>query len=146
MQINRWLYTILQCTWCIPQTLIGFILFILNIDKEHIIFHGSIVTKWDRNDGISLGLFIFVPDGKRASKVMQESYKRMTIHEYGHTIQSLILGPLYLPVVGIISISWSSLPVFIRIRKEKKLPYSYCFTEQWANNLGEKITGEKFIH
>jgi hypothetical protein len=123
------LYRFLQCTWGIPQTLIGAILFLRYINKDHSIYHGSILTKWDRSDGISLGLFIFVPDNKK-----------MTIHEYGHTIQSLILGPLYLPVVGTISLLWSSLPIFKRMREEKSIPYSYCFTESWADRLGEKFT------
>lgn len=139
-KIDYRLYILLQCTWGIPQTLVGFILFLRYINKDHSLYHGSILTKWDRTDGISLGLFIFAPNDKGVSKSLGEHYKRMTVHEYGHTIQSLILGPLYLPIVGIISFLWSTLPIFKRLRKEKNLPYSYCITESWADKLGEKFT------
>ena len=45
--------------------------------------------------GVSLGRYIF----------LSENYKLPTImHEYGHSIQSLWLGPLYLLVIGIPSL------------------------------------------
>ena len=56
-------------------------------------------------------------------------------HEYGHTIQSLILGPLYLPIVGIPSLIWS---VYYR-RKCRRFPalqYYSFYTERWADRLG----------
>lgn len=134
------LYFFLQCTWGIPQTLLGFIYFLKYMDKDHSLYHCSILTKWDRQDGISLGLFIFVPNDKKASKGLQGYYKKIAIHEYGHTIQSLILGPLYLPIIGIVSLFWSTHPGFKRMRQERNLPYSYCFTEKWADTLGEQFT------
>jgi hypothetical protein len=66
----------------------------------------------------------------------------LMIHEYGHTIQSLIFGPLYVFLVGIPSIAWSFLPVFVRKRECNKISYFSAYPERWANKLGEKITGE----
>ncbi len=67
----------------------------------------------------------------------------MLVHEYGHTIQSLILGPLYLIVMGIPSTVWGFLPSLQRKRKEKGISYFSFFTERWAKRLGEKVTKEK---
>ena len=65
------------------------------------------------------------------------------VHEYGHTIQSLILGPLYLIVMGIPSALWAAFGS--KKRREKQIPYGAFFTEKWANQLGEWVTGEKSI-
>ena len=73
----------------------------------------------------------------------EELYSRLLVHEYGHTIQSLILGPLYLIVIGIPSTMWAFL--FEKKRKDEQIPYGAFFTEKWANRLGERVTGEKSI-
>ncbi len=62
---------------------------------------------------------------------------------FGHTIQSLILGPLYLIIIGIPSVLWGFFGA--KKRKEKQIPYGAFFTEEWANRLGEWVTGEKSI-
>lgn len=67
----------------------------------------------------------------------------MLVHEYGHTIQSAILGPLYLIIIGIPSTIWGF--AFERKRKIEQIPYGLFFTERWANQLGERITSEKSI-
>ena len=74
---------------------------------------------------------------------VSECSSRLLVHEYGHTIQSLILGPLYLIVIGIPSTLW----VFFgaKKRKDKQVAYGSFFTEGWANSLGEWVTGEKSI-
>ena len=57
-------------------------------------------------------------------------------HELGHTIQSKILGPLYLIVIGIPSITYCGLRrAFPSLRKKN---YYNFYTERWANNLSEK--------
>ena len=65
------------------------------------------------------------------------------MHEYVHTIQSLILGPLYLIVIGIPSTLWGFLPNLHKKRKDDQISYFSFFTEDWANRLGEKVTGER---
>ena len=73
----------------------------------------------------------------------EELAKKLLVHEYGHTIQSLILGPLYLIVIGIPSTLWGFL--FAKKRYEKQIPYCAFFTESWANKCGEYVTNEESI-
>ena len=52
-------------------------------------------------------------DKRTKNKIPDEELsKRLLVHEYGHTIQSLIFGPLYLIVMGIPSTLWGFLPYF----------------------------------
>ena len=74
---------------------------------------------------------------------MEELAQRLLVHEYGHTIQSLLLGPLYFIIIGIPSTLWGFLPLLAKKRKEEGLSYFSFFTEKWANGLGEKVTGQK---
>ena len=74
---------------------------------------------------------------------VEELSGRLLVHEYGHTIQSLILGPLYLLIIGIPSSLWGFLGG--RKRREQQIPYCAFFTEKWANRLGEWVTGEESI-
>lgn len=64
------------------------------------------------------------------------------INEDGHTIQSLIFGPLYLIVMGIPSTLWGFLPYF-QNKRNNGVSYFSFFTEKLANYLGEKVTKEK---
>lgn len=139
--MKKTLYILLQCTWGILQTLIGAIVFLINIKKKHYSYHGAVVTETDGESSISLGLFLFVAKDKKRNSAS----KRLLIHEYGHTLQSLMLGPLYLIVIGIPSASWALLPYFEKKRSEQGISYySFC-TERSADKLGQRITKEKII-
>ncbi len=133
-------YVILQCSWGCFQTLAGFVCFLRYASCPHTWFHGAIHTQWNREDGISLGLFIFTPEKEDASD------RRMTVHEYGHTIQSLMLGPLYLFVIGIPSLFWANLNCCRRMRRERQTAYSWFYTEAWANWLGRRLTGMEALN
>lgn len=128
-------YGILQILWGFPQTLVGFAVFLCTVKEFHYRYHGAIVTEWKKKTGLSLGMFLFVPEG--------ENGKDFLIHEYGHTIQSLVLGPFYLFVIGIPSVLWCNLRCFANLRRKKGISYRSLYTERWANRLGEKTTGEK---
>lgn len=69
---------------------------------------------------------------------VEELSNRLLVHEYGHTVQSLILGPLYLILIGIPSTLRGFLGA--KERKEKQIPYGAFITEKWANSLGEGAT------
>lgn len=147
--MKRILYTVVQLTWGFLQSLIGFVLFLINLKREHYIYHGAVVTKWKLSSSISLGLFVFVaenyPAHYKKGKLIytkEEMQKRLLVHEYGHTIQSLIFGPLYLIVMGIPSCVWAGFPPVVKNRIKKHIPYCAFFTERFANFLGEKVTKE----
>ena len=147
-----YLYRLLQWTWGLPQTLAGAILFVLSRDCEHYTYKGAIVTAWNSKSSLSLGMFLFVSDDpfcyypEHQKEYDAERFSRMLmIHEYGHSIQSLIFGPLYIFAIGIPSIAWSFLPVFVRKREHNKISYFSAYPERWANKLGEKVSGEPSI-
>lgn len=127
------IFWFIQCTWGMAQSLAGFVIFLLHIKDKHFLYKGAVVTVWDRKVGLSLGMFIFVwPED---TKVL--------VHEYGHSIQSMILGPLYLLLVGIPSALWANTKVFKARRRAKKISYYAFYPERWASSLGERVTGEK---
>ena len=128
-------YGILQILWGFPQTLLGFAVFLRLRGAPHYRYHGAVVTEWKRKTGLSLGLFLFIPEGNLGQDFL--------VHEYGHTIQSLVLGPLYLMIVGIPSVLWCNLRCFAKLRRKKNISYQCLYTERWANYLGERSTGEK---
>lgn len=136
--IKRFFFVLIQCTYGLGQTVMGFFVFLYFIRKPHRIYRGCIDTMWDTCSGLSPGLFIFTP--KMEFKESQE----IRVHEYGHCIQSLFLGPLYL-FVGIISVTWAGLPYFVKMRREKHIPYTACFVEHWASSWGEWVTKEKAV-
>ena len=142
------LYILIQCTWGIVQTLLGFIVFLLNIKSKHYFYHGAVITETKSQSSVSLGMFVFVTsnpllDKREINKIPdEEMYDRLLVHEYGHTIQSLIFGPLYLIVMGIPSTLWGFLPCYQKKRADGVSYFSF-FTERFANYLGEKVTKEK---
>ena len=125
----KWLYRLLQCTWGLPQTLAGFLLYLRYRRSPHAAFHGAVHTRWPGKNGLSLGMFIFTPASG------DDWDGGMVWHEYGHTFQSLLLGPLYLPVVGLPSVIWCN--CFREYRRRKQMPYAAFFTERWADRLGD---------
>ena len=91
--IKSALFIFAQCTWGILQTFVGSIVFLLNIRKKHYLYHGAIITKWGLKSSLSMGLFCFVTSTPFACGCCsaEEVGHRLVVHEYGHSIQSLIL-------------------------------------------------------
>lgn len=139
------LYLLLQCAWGLLQTAAGAALFLRYRHCPRFRFHGAVVTVWPLPSSLSLGLFIFLTDrpprDRRGQIPPGEIPRRLLVHEYGHTVQSLILGPLYLPLAGLPSALWAQLP-----RCQRKwwgdVSYFSFFVEKNANFLGEKVTKE----
>ena len=71
--------------------------------------------------GVSLGRYVFTN--------MQDGWISYD-HEFGHSIQSLILGPLYLIIIGIPS---SLLAANISDAMNKR--YYWFYTEKWADSI-----------
>ena len=64
-KLKKSLYTAAQWTWGLPQTLAGAGLYLRHRKDPHFDYNGAKVTAWDRDSGVSLGKFIFVPAEKR---------------------------------------------------------------------------------
>lgn len=146
--LKQMLYIFWQCTWGLPQTLLGLAVFLRHSRCRHFWYRGAVVTEWNSSFSASFGLFIFVTpyparDKRREGRIPDFQMKQcLLVHEYGHTIQSLLFGPLYLVVMAIPSAAWGFLPYFRR-RRADGAPYSDFFTESLANRLGEWVTGER---
>ena len=142
-------FIIVQWTWGILQTLYGALVFLINIrNGKHFFFNGAIATLWNKNAGFSMGMFIFIPPKPRFYNAEKYDYseeelrERLTVHEYGHSIQSMILGPFYV-LMAIAACIWSFSPKYSELRKNNQVSYFDFFTEGWANSLGEAVTGKK---
>lgn len=142
--IRTALFILAQCTWGILQTFVGSIVFLLNIRRKHYLYHGAIITEWRLKSSLSMGLFCFVTSTPFACGCCsaEEIGHRIVVHEYGHSIQSLILGPFYLFAMAFPSMLWAGLPPFKKLRLRKNIIYHWLYTERWANRLGEKVTKE----
>jgi len=131
-----------QAIWGFPQTALGCAVRLAHRHRPHFRYHGAIVTSWDNAKGMSLGPFIFL-NGPRSAAGRGDFAKTvdqdLLAHEYGHCIQSLILGPLYLPLVGIPSVLWSNLPRFERYRQNKRVSYYDFLPERSATRLGTRM-------
>ena len=57
-------------------------------------------------------------------------------HEYGHTIQSRILGIFYIPIIAVPSLMWAVFHTFAIKVLGLRIDYFWFYTEKWANKLG----------
>ncbi len=128
-------YILLQCTWGLPQTLIGAVIYLFHLRSRQPMYHGAAVSLWKRRYSASIGMFLFLSEHDADSRPL-------LVHEYGHTLQSLLLGPLYLPVIALPSMLWMLLPPCRKLRREKQISYYSFYTERWANCWAERICGE----
>ena len=119
---------VLRWIWEFPQCLLGLILtFIYNVEYKET--RGDVrIYAGKFPGGISLGLYTLMYENgyKYNTKYIKD-------HEYGHTIQSMYLGPLYLIVIGMPSILWAA---FYRHDSKRPNKYYGFFTERWADKLG----------
>ncbi|MDR1630241.1 MAG: hypothetical protein LBS36_08545 [Oscillospiraceae bacterium] len=133
------LFYLVQFTWGLPVNLFGLIGFLFAkpfCRQER--FCNCYITYVNRKNfgGVSIGMFVFI-NTKREGQWMQNT----RIHEYGHTIQCLLLGPLYWLVIAIPSFVWCNF--FEGYRRKNNLSYYDLYCEGWANIWGQKWSGLK---
>ena len=142
---NRTCFRIIQWTWGFPQTMSGALLYLRYYHQPHMEYHGSVVTIWPHESSMSLGMYIFLSDKNRyqmkKGKITVHDHSktmRLLMHEYGHSIQSILCGPFYMIAVGLPSAMWNKLPAFHRTRKKKNISYFSVYPEKQADKLGTR--------
>jgi hypothetical protein len=141
--MKKFLFYLIQFTWALPQNLVGCVAYlILSRKHKHERFHNSFVTYISKKNfgGVSIGIFIFINPDRQPDWLHDTR-----IHEYGHTIQSLFLGPVWPFVIAIPSVVWCGLPALINYRKKNNVSYYWLYCEGWANLWGLKWSKEAFI-
>ena len=137
------LFYLVQWTWGLPVNIIGGIAFLVckKIKKRRYQRFGYsyiVYLPW-KSGGLSLGLFIFMKDQHKSQKWTYNT----RIHEYGHTWQCLLLGPLYYLVIAVPSMIWCN--CFAGYRKKKNVSYYKLYCEAWANAWGQKATKMEMV-
>ena len=95
MKINKPLYYILNLTWGLIMTFIGAVgaLALLLSGRRPFRNGGGWCFRIGKNwGGVSFGLFYFVDE---------IAPKHTLYHEYGHSLQNAIWGPLMIPIIAI---------------------------------------------
>ena len=144
--MKAFLFYLVQFTWGLPVNLISGMIFLVLEAKgcDHSRFFHAFITYIpcaSLRGGMSLGIFIFVAV-KRGEPIEKCWNRDSSIHEYGHTYQALLLGPLYWLVIGLPSIIWRYF--FDAYRKKNDVSYYKLYCESWANRWGRKFTKERF--
>ena len=113
--------------WELPQDILGRV--VARGCRHLHTFNGRKIYEISDCEGMSLGHYIFVN-----SKCPEGNLLR---HEYGHCIQSRILGWLYLPVVGLSSLLWYRYFTAYRTGSPDSDYYRF-WVEAWANRLSAR--------
>jgi hypothetical protein len=117
--------------WELPQKIVAKIVIKLSRAEKISTYKDATLYYWKWSGGMSLSNSIFVPFEWIDGSQWQSNYIK---HEYGHSIQSKILGPLYLLIIGLPSLLWAWLGD--NYRKKNNKSYYWFYTEKWANKLG----------
>lgn len=118
------LVKILLYIWQLPQNLLGLAYLMLNSGCKPIFNQrrANFYILPESRSSVSLGMYVFI---SKYDSITEAVYD----HEYGHCIQSQILGPLYLIIIGIPS------GLHALLYNPAGNYYSF-YTESWANKLG----------
>lgn len=134
------LLSVLSIIWQLPQYALALLLYIvLKLRwRNDVTYALSVIDVCDPavffvpslfNSAVSLGSIIFVDRRIACTANFARTYK----HEAGHSKQSLILGPMYLLVIGLPSILGN---LYSRIAHKNSEWYYKQPWEHWADVLG----------
>ena len=126
-----WVVNILLIIWQLPQYIVGLVMWPFLGEKVLVAerHFNRCYSGTKMSGGISLGPIAYV--STRMTK-----YPTHVAHELdGHTVQSKILGPLYLIVIGLPSLVCAA---FIN----SPVTYYKVYTEKWANYCAGLISTE----
>jgi len=121
---------VLLYIWQLPQHLLGLLL--IACVRVHTVsdYKTAKVYRAGIGWGISLGQYIIVSVSNPSTNLVP--------HEYGHSLQSRMLGPLYLIVVGLPSITMNMLSSILFLVGYPQFAWNYYrrWPESWADKLG----------
>lgn len=131
----RFLRLFVAFIWEIPQTLLAYSMIIYFRLRGELVstFEYRGIRYWSvkpRMGAISLGANVIISEAYNNLLMFNATVK----HEFGHTIQSLMLGPLYLLVVGLPSITRAM--NFHPTTVAGCMSYYAVYPENWADQLG----------
>ena len=115
--------------WQLPQNLVGVVMLLYFRNEKKILEYSNIryYVAQKMSGAITLGNYIIL------SPYYHNDVETF-VHEFGHTLQSKILGPLYLIVVGTNSL----LHAWLHDCRSDGKSYYHFWTEKWANKLALK--------
>lgn len=122
--------------WQLPQHIIALIAILLyraKATEQQVTPQKLYLVKSKVLSGGSFGNYVILEESyMKSSRLFNITLK----HEYGHSIQSLYFGPLYLLIIGI-----PSLINNLRARYDKRVYDTYYsrYPEKWADRLGGVI-------
>jgi len=131
---------ILSLAWEAPQTALGAAMLGAEAARKRIVHveieDGRLVVE-SKGTGISLGHIVF---WSQENSRWHDLDLRNRAHELGHTKQSRLLGWLYLPLVGLPSISRAAYALAYReTTGDQWTGYYDGYPENWADRLGGVI-------
>lgn len=132
MDTLRFIVRIILWIWQLPQNLCALVYMNRPFDRvdspcRHYRRHG-----WSSSGSVTLGEYIFTNPRVSLSTIR---------HEYGHVVQSRMLGPLYLLVIGLPSVLHAA--VHNKVCEGKD--YSHFYTERWADSLSSRWFGKGWL-
>lgn len=133
---HMWLYHLLNYTWGIIMTLIGWIVlgFVRVFLRKKVVEHGKFgpchyIMLFDNWGGLDLGTTFLLADNMGKEWTLHTKQ-----HETGHTFQNALLGPLAIFLIFIPSAIRYWLATFGKIDS----PYDLIWFEGSASTIGEE--------
>lgn len=125
--------------WELPQNLLGLANLALQRALGNVLgverARGCVLVALAGEGGVSLGRFVFF--GARDSRFVPLGPENVD-HEYGHSVQSRWLGPLYLPLVGVPSVTRVLFAIAHRTITGRRWPHYY---DGWPEDSADRLGG-----
>lgn len=126
MKAHRSALAMVTILWQLPQVLLAIAVLAATRARRRQLYRGVAVFEAARpRGGVSFGPIILMNRSARSERLLR--------HEYGHSRQSVMLGPFYLIVVGLPSVTFAALT---RAGLLDRQTYFTRFPENWADRLG----------
>jgi hypothetical protein len=133
-----WFHRAFLLAWELPQNVLGAIAFAGMLARRNVRRVRFERERWmvelEGDGAVSLGLFVFF--STKDNKFVPVGPENRD-HEYGHALQSRLLGPMYLPVVGVPSVVRVAYAMgYLAITGRRWSHYYDGWPERWADELG----------